>query len=42
MKVDASISSNMSTVAREVTRLESIGYDGVKIAELLKEKEGGI
>ncbi len=34
MKVDASISSNMSTVAREVTRLESIGYDGVKIAEL--------
>ncbi|HIG43751.1 MAG: TIGR03617 family F420-dependent LLM class oxidoreductase [bacterium] len=34
MKVDASISADMTKVAAQVQRLESIGYDGVKIAEL--------
>jgi alkanesulfonate monooxygenase SsuD/methylene tetrahydromethanopterin reductase-like flavin-dependent oxidoreductase (luciferase family) len=34
MKIDASISANMTTIAADVQRLESLGYDGVKIAEL--------
>ena len=34
MKVDASISANMTTVADDARRLESIGYDGLRVAEL--------
>jgi len=34
MKVDASVSADMRSVGSQVTRLESIGYDGLKIAEL--------
>jgi probable F420-dependent oxidoreductase len=34
MKIDASISADMTRVADDVRRLESMGYDGVKVAEL--------
>ncbi|MEM8489167.1 MAG: TIGR03617 family F420-dependent LLM class oxidoreductase [Bacteroidota bacterium] len=34
MKIDASISGDLKTVAKEAARLESIGYDGLKVAEL--------
>ena len=34
MKIDASISADMTKVPAQVQRLESMGYDGVKIAEL--------
>jgi probable F420-dependent oxidoreductase len=34
MKVDANISADMSKVGDQVKHLESLGYDGVKIAEL--------
>jgi probable F420-dependent oxidoreductase len=34
MKVDASISGNLKIVAQEAVRLESLGYDGLKVAEL--------
>ena len=34
MKVDASISGKLQSVALEVRRLEAMGYDGVRVAEL--------
>jgi probable F420-dependent oxidoreductase len=34
MKIDASVSADMSTIADEARRLEAIGYDGIKVAEL--------
>lgn len=34
MKVDASISGNLKSVAQDAVRLESLGYDGLKVAEL--------
>ncbi|MFT5393656.1 MAG: alkanesulfonate monooxygenase SsuD, partial [Gammaproteobacteria bacterium] len=34
MKIDASVSADMSTIAHEARRLEAIGYDGIKVAEL--------
>lgn len=34
MKVDAGLSPSMTDIAREVARLEAMGYDGVRIAEL--------
>ncbi|MBJ39169.1 MAG: LLM class F420-dependent oxidoreductase [Gammaproteobacteria bacterium] len=34
MKVDAGLSPSMADIPREVARLEAMGYDGVRIAEL--------
>ncbi|MDP5060167.1 MAG: TIGR03617 family F420-dependent LLM class oxidoreductase [Pseudomonadales bacterium] len=34
MKVDASLSGKLARVSAEVRRLESMGYDGVRVAEL--------
>ncbi len=34
MKVDAGLSSDLRSIASQVTRLENMGYDGVKLAEL--------
>lgn len=34
MKVDTSISANMTSVAEQARRFEALGYDGLKIAEL--------
>jgi probable F420-dependent oxidoreductase len=34
MKVDASISANLTTVADAAQRLEALGYDGIRVAEL--------
>lgn len=34
MKVDAPITANMADIAAQVQRLEEIGYDGVRLAEL--------
>jgi probable F420-dependent oxidoreductase len=34
MKVDAGLSADMSSIAAQVSRLEKLGYDGVRLAEL--------
>ena len=34
MKVDAGLSADMSSIADQVSRLEKLGYDGVRLAEL--------
>ncbi len=34
MKVDASLTANMHKIANSVSRLETLGYDGVRLAEL--------
>ena len=34
MKVDAGIGSNLKEVPEMVTRLESLGYDGIRTAEM--------
>ena len=34
MKIDASVASSMTNIATEARRLEEIGYDGIKVAEL--------
>lgn len=34
MKVDAGLSADMGSIAAQVTRLEKLGYDGVRLAEL--------
>ena len=34
MKIDATISANLSTVARAARHYEALGYDGLRVAEL--------
>jgi probable F420-dependent oxidoreductase len=34
LKVDAGLSADMSSIAAQVSRLEKLGYDGVRLAEL--------
>lgn len=34
MKIDAGLSASMADIPREVARLEAMGYDGVRVAEL--------
>ncbi|HIE89645.1 MAG TPA: LLM class F420-dependent oxidoreductase, partial [Gammaproteobacteria bacterium] len=34
MKVDANISADMTRTPRQAAHLESLGYDGLRIAEL--------
>ena len=34
MKIDATISANLSTVARAARHYETLGYDGLRVAEL--------
>jgi len=34
LKVDAGLSADMGSIAAQVTRLEKLGYDGVRLAEL--------
>ncbi len=34
MKIDATISADLSTVARSARQYEALGYDGLRVAEL--------